>query len=241
MEALLKHLSASRSQQASHSLSRLSQSTGLEPWRPRMQEGQLQQAAIRRSVSFRYPSTRQLRRTLCNRQPASAADLAALTTDRLETIARRFRDGNTSDWRHYWDFGEGKSPARPRHEELCRDSLQSDLRPGLELLGIDAQPEGRYADDKHAETWVTFREFNVPVEIKKSAHPRLWTSMRDQLVRKCTRRPRLRWLRSPFSPVVWRGSGDVPARWTRPRSARDLKHAPARSLTESERLKCPSL
>ena len=237
VESLIEHLSEDPSQQASRSLSRLSQLTELESWRPRIQEGQLQQTAIRRSVSFRYVSTHQLRRTLDNRQPASAADLAALTTDHLQAIARRVRGGNTSGWRQYWDFGKGKSPAKPRHEDLCRDSLLNDLHSELESLEINAQPEGRYADDKRADIRVSYREFNVPVEIKKNTHRELWTSVIDQLVRKYTRDPGCDGY--GVYVVLWFGGDGV---WfspsgIRPRSARKLKDALVRSLTASERLK----
>ena len=131
VDGLIKQLSEHPSQQATHSLSRLSQSAELNPWRPQIQEGQSQQTAIRRSVSFRYMSTRQLRQTLYNQQPASAADLATITTDHIESIAKSVRDGNTSDWRQYWDFAKGRSPSKPRHEELCRDLLLSNLRSRL--------------------------------------------------------------------------------------------------------------
>lgn len=237
VEILIKHLSKDPSLKASRSLSRLSEATELEAWRPRVQEGQLQQTAIRRSVSFRYVPTRQLRRTLHNLQPASAADLAALTTDHLETIARRVRDGNTSDWRQYWDFDGGKSPVKPKHEELCRDSLLRDLRSELKPLEIDAQPEGRYADDKRADIWVSYGGFNTPVEIKKSVHRDLWTSIRDQLVRKYTRDPGCDGYGVYL--VLWFGGNGVrlSPSGIRPRSARELKDALVRSLTPSERLK----
>lgn len=237
VEALIKHLSENPSQPASHSLLRLSQSTDLGPWRPRIQEGRLQQAEIRRSVSFRYASTPQLRRTLDNRQPASAADLAALTSDHLETIAKRVRDGNTSDWRQYWHCEARKSPSKPKHEELCRDSLLSDLGLVLEPLGIDAHPEGVYADDRRADIRVSYGKLNVPVEIKKSTHRELWTSIRDQLVGKYTRDPGCDGY--GVYVVLWFGADRVrsPPSGMRPRSGRDLKNALLRSLTEGERLR----
>ena len=237
VEALIKRLSEDPSQRASRSLSRLLRSPQLESWQSLLQEAQLRQATIRRSVSFRYVSIRKLHQTLNNRQPTGAADLAALTTDQLETIASRIRDGNTSGWRQYWDFGKGKSPAKPRHEDLCRDLLLDDLRLGLENLNIDAQPEGRYADDKRADIKVSYREFNVPIEIKKSLHKELWTSMRNQLVQKYTRDPGCDG--HGIYVVLWFGmDGAVPSpNGMRPRSARELKATLVDSLTPSERLK----
>lgn len=237
VDGLIKRLSQNPSQQAAHSLSRLSQSAELERWRSHIREGQMQQRAIRRSTSFHYVSTQRLRRTLYNRQPANAADLAAITTDQLETIAMRVRDGNTSGWRQYWDFAKGKSPLKPRHEELCRDSLLSDLGPRLERLEIDAQPEGHYADDTRADIRVAYGNFNVPVEIKKSSHRGLWTSMQDQLVRKYTRDPGCDGC--GVYVVLWFGSDRVmpSPEGRRPSSARALKDALVRSLRTKERLK----
>lgn len=197
----------------------------------------MQQPAIRRSVSFRYVSASQLRQTLYNLQPTNAADLAAITTNQLEAIAMRVRDGNTSDWRQYWDCVGGRSPEKPRNEELCRDLLLSDLRSRLERLEIDAQPDGYYADDMRADVRVAFREFNVPVEIKKSSHRGLWTSIRDQLVG--------RYVRDPVCDgygvyvVLWFGSdGAVSSpEGMRPSSAKALKDALVRSLGKNERLK----
>ncbi|MDE0123424.1 MAG: hypothetical protein OXN97_02495 [Bryobacterales bacterium] len=238
VEGLIKQLSEDPSEQATNSLSGLSQSAELKRWRLRIQEGQLHQTAIRRSVSFRYVSIQRLYRTLYNQQPVNAADLAAITTDQLETIALEVRDGNTSGWRQYWDFAKGKSPLKPQHEGLCRDSLLSDLRSELKRLDIDAQPEGRYADDKRADIRVAYRNrFNVPVEIKKSTHRGLWTSVRDQLVRKYTRDPGCDGY--GVYVVLWFGSdGAVSSpEGIRPSSANALKDALVGSLGKNERLK----
>ena len=59
----------------------------------------------------------------------------------------------------------------------------------LAPLGVDAQPEGTYADDKRADIRVSCDGFNVPIEIKKSEHSDLWTAVRRQLIAKYTRDP----------------------------------------------------
>ena len=85
--------------------------------------------------------------------------LAALTMDALSDMAKRVRDGNTSDWRQYWNMNSPKQPVTPKHEDLCRDALLSDLRLKLERVEvhvkINAQREGSYADDKRADICVT--------------------------------------------------------------------------------------
>ena len=59
----------------------------------------------------------------------------------------------------------------------------------MEQLDIDAQPEGRYANDKRSDIRVYFGGSNVPVEIKKNSHQKLWSSLRDQLIAKYTSAP----------------------------------------------------
>ena len=54
---------------------------------------------------------------------------------------------------------------------------------------VDAQPEGRYANDRRADIRISCRDFQVPVEIKKDAHPNVWSALRDQLIARYTRDP----------------------------------------------------
>ena len=75
------------------------------------------------------------------------------------------------------------------HEDHCRDRLLSDLQTRVEPFGIDAAPEGRYADERRSDIRVSYGGFNVPVEIKKSNHRNLWSAIRNQLIAKYTRDP----------------------------------------------------
>ncbi|MCY4613305.1 MAG: hypothetical protein OXB94_06775, partial [Nitrospira sp.] len=137
----INRLASVPSRDATAALESLSSDKSLHPWRYRLLDVTYQQNITRREASFRHKDVDQVLQVLDNLKPANAADLAALTTDILSDVAKRIRDGNTSDWRQYWN---GDSP---KHEDLCRDMLLSDLRLKLEPLGIDAQPEVRYADD----------------------------------------------------------------------------------------------
>ena len=114
------------------------------------------------------------------------ADLAALTLEHLNEIARTIRDGNTSDWKQYWNVDRHGRPQNPRPEDTCRDALLSDLRNGLMRLGVEVQPEGRYVNDKRADIRVSYAGFNVPVEIKRSCHRDLWSAVRSQLIARYT-------------------------------------------------------
>ena len=62
-------------------------------------------------------------------------------------------------------------PQEPKPENSCRNALLSALRDHLPR-GVEAQPEGQYANDTRADIRVSCADFNVPVEIKKSSHPK---------------------------------------------------------------------
>ena len=109
--------------------------------------------------------------------------------DVLEELSKQIRDSSTSDWRQYWNVDEYNRPVGPKPEDACRDALLSDLRSRVSHLGIDAQPEGRYADDKRSDIRASFGGFNVPVEIKRSCHRDLWTAIKSQLIPRYTRDP----------------------------------------------------
>lgn len=55
--------------------------------------------------------------------------------------------------------------------------------------GADAQPEGQYAADRRADVSVAFKDFRIPVEIKKNTHSDLWTDIDNQLTAKYTTDP----------------------------------------------------
>ena len=154
----------------------------LRPWKPHLVDADCQQNIVRREAEFRYCDMRQVLETLDSKNPANAADLAALACEKLKEIMNDIRCSNTSDWRQYWNVDKHTRPERPRPENACRDSLASGLRARLESYGIDVQPEGNYANDRRADIRVACQGFNVPVEIKRSCHRDLWSAIRTQLI-----------------------------------------------------------
>ena len=105
-----------------------------------------------------------------------------------------------------YSYGESRKPVSRIHEDLCRDRPLSDSQQRLRSHDIDAQPGGRNADDKRADIRATSDMSNVPVEIKKSVHPKLWKSLRDQLIAKHTRDPGA----DGIYLVLWFGEERVP-------------------------------
>ena len=185
---MIQRLAESPTEEAGAALEVLAAETTLSRWRPALLRARDDQRVIRRDAVYRHPDVKQICQTLDDGTPANPADLAALITDRLGELADRIRNGNTDDWRQYWNEDKHGRPRTPKHEESCRDALLSDLRQSLPDE-LDAQPEGEYANDKRADIRISCRDFQVPVEIKKNSHPKLWSRLRDQLIAQYTRDP----------------------------------------------------
>ena len=118
----------------------------------------------------------------------------------------------------------------------CRDALLSDLRPRLSTLDVSAEPEGRYAAGTMADIRVSSGGFNVPVELKRSMSPDLWTAVGDQLIP--------RYARDPGADgrgiylVFWFGSGGLcrnPPSGRRPENAGELERRLRATLSEDAR------
>ena len=182
VEGFMEQLATISTPDASHALETLSSDNNLRPWHSLLMDAAHRQGATRREAEFTYADTAQVLETLACGAPANAADLLALTLEYLNEIARTIRDGNTSDWKQYWNVDQHNRPRNPRPEDACRDALLSDLRNRLMRLGVDVQPEGRYADGKRADIRVSCSGFNIPVEIKRSCHRDLWSAIRTQLI-----------------------------------------------------------
>ena len=232
-------LAADPSRSAADILESLATDVHLIPWQPDLNHAVHRQNELRRESCFRHGDIRQVIQVLDNRRPANAADLAALTTEYLRDISRNIRDGNTSDWKQYWNVDRYNRAERPKPEDACRDAILSDLKDRLKPLNIDAQPEGRYADDKRSDIRVSFGKFNVPVEIKKSCHRDLWSAIRRQLIAKYTRDPGAHGY--GIYLVFWFGNtehcrptpGDKPP----PKSAAQLDERLRDTLSEEEKRK----
>ncbi len=232
---LINRLASLPSRDATRALESLQSDNALYPWRYRLIDAAYQQNITRREANFRHKDVDQVLQVLDNLKPANAADLAALTMDILADMAKRIRDGNTSDWRQYWT--PSKKPVTPEHEDFCRDALLSDLRLKLAPLGIDAQPEGHYADNKRSDIRVSYCDFNVPVEIKKNKHPDLWSAIKTQLITKYTRDPGADGY--GIYLVFWFGTEgcQMPPSGKRPTSAHELRERLLDTLSADEKFK----
>ena len=186
VNGLVQRLAASPAKDASNALNRLLTELALSRWHDVLSQARDAQQVTWRDASYSHPTIEQVCQTLNDGKPANAADLAGLVMDQLDKIACKIRGGPTSDWRQYWNVDQYNRPTCEKPEDACRDNLLSDLQNRLEQLDIDAQPEGRYTNDKRSDIRVYFGGFNVPVEIKKNSHQKLWSSLRNQLIAQYT-------------------------------------------------------
>ena len=187
--AFVDQLASIPNQAATEALEALSSDDDLLPQRAWLNEAKYEQNFRRREAEFRYCNIQHLEQVLAGHKPANVAGLATLTIEYLREISSNIRDGNTSDWHQYWNVDPNNRPQAPKPENGCRDALLSNLQSRFSRLGIDAQPEGRHADDNRSDIRVSYDSFNVPVEVKRSCHRDLWSAIGKQLIARYTRDP----------------------------------------------------
>lgn len=180
---------------ATKEIERLLTLSNLSHWHNSLRHALHNQRIAQRKAMFRHLSVKDIKSTLANLQPINAADLVALTYDHLCDITKKIRDSNTNDYKLYWNYEVKYKKlinTKSKPEDDCRDVLLSNLKERLGKLGIDAQREGSYADDKRADIRISFggaNGFNIPIEIKKDSHKDVWNAIYSQLIPKYTRDP----------------------------------------------------
>jgi len=192
VRSLIEQLGADPGEAATRELQRLRSMSVLEAWHQALRGAGYRQTTLRREAEFAHPDACQVNRALMGGSPASAADLAALTLEVIDDLARDICSASTDDFKQYWNVDRYNRPETPRPENACRDALLSDLKARVARFRVEAQPEGRYGEDKRADIRASFggaAGFNVPVEIKRDSHRDLWTAIRKQLIGRYTRDP----------------------------------------------------
>lgn len=214
--------------EAISALADLADDATLTKWRGMLLRARDSQAEHHRVTNYKAPTLREIRNALKGGPPASAGDLAALVTDKLQQLADRIRNGNTDDWIQYWhtdhEDPKGRRVVKPKPEDLCRDHLLSDLQLLLEAYEVDASPEGHHAEDARSDIITIHGVHAVLVEIKKTESKDLWSAIEKQLVAKYLRDPRSGGY--GIYLVFWFGADHLkrsPPQGTRPESPEELR------------------
>ena len=209
-------------------LADLADDATLTKWHGMLLRARDSQAERHRVTNYKAPTLREIRNALKGGPPASADDLAALVTDKLQQLVDRIRNGNTDDWIQYWhtdhEDRKGRRVVKSKPEDLCRDHLLSDLQLLLEAYGVDASPEGHHAEDARSDIITIHGVHAVLVEIKKAESKNLWSAIENQLVAKYLRDPRSGGY--GIYLVFWFGADHLkrsPPEGTRPESPEELR------------------
>lgn len=188
LDHVINNLGSRPSSEAGASLDSLLADPELSSWHGLLSAVRTTQHALRRDAEFLHPTLQRACETLLRGGPANVCDLAALTVDTIDVIARRIRTSNANEWRQYWNEGPHGIPSRPRVEEACRDAFLTALRPLLPP-SVRAEPEGQQVNRNRADLAITAGDFEIPVEAKKNSHRDLWSAIDNQLVAKYTLDP----------------------------------------------------
>jgi hypothetical protein len=237
MKELIERLGNCTSQVATEELERARTDESLKSWWFWLGGATDSQRAIRREADFSYASADAVCRVLAGRDPVDSADLAALTADALMNLADRIRYGNTSDWKQYWTRAGHMSEWQPLNENDCRDVLLPRLKSVLPSLSFDCQREPNYLDGMRADIRVAFLGFGVPIEIKKSDHRSVWSSIQSQLIPKYTQDPEC--AGCGIYVVFWFGREFLqsPPSGRKPLSPKQMREMLIDSLEEDQRRK----
>jgi hypothetical protein len=176
--------------EAAQELERLLGLPDMSKLRRSLEGARHQQRLQRREAEYRFLPVESVASILANREPASVADLAALTLDLLDDIAQQIRNDNDDGFKAFWNI-ESRQGKNQREENLCRDTLLTRLRPQLKALGIGGDPEVDHHNDTRADLRLDYRDrFSLPIEIKRDSNRELWTGLRKQLIGQYAQAPK---------------------------------------------------
>ena len=171
--------------EASAALADLAGDPVLAKWSGKLRRARDEQAETRRAATRRAPAVTEVREALRGGPPGSAADLAALVSERLRQLGKRTRDESSDAWIRYWrgdpEDPKGRRVISPMPENACRKVLAWDLQPLLEPHRVVVSQDEQVAEERHPDIMAHHHPHAVPIEIKHTASPDLWTAASDQL------------------------------------------------------------
>lgn len=242
VRGLIQRLGASPGENAAAALERLLSLPSLAHWQNSLLHARQVQRINWRRTAFSHATVQAVETTLAGMQPASHADLMSLLMDHLRDIARKLRDGATNGYKDFWNVDAHGRCEHPKPENDGRDTLLWRLEERLKGLGIDAQREGSYADNKRADIRVWFgtagRGINVPIEIKCDYHPDLWRAIHEQLIPRYTRDPGADGY--GIYLVLWFGGKKLPIApdgGRKPKSAEELEQRLRNTIAPEDRFR----
>ncbi len=230
----IRMLGATPDAGATAALEALMADSQLARWRFHLVRAADDQRVIRREDEYRHPTFEEVVEALDNGAPAGPADLAALVVDRLDDIQAQIRHANTDGWKAFWNEDSYGEPTCPKREESGTNALLDKLRPALPA-GVRAEPEAHYARDARADIGVSYRDWRIPIEVKRNSHRELWRAAREQLMAKYAIDPGAAGY--GIYLVLWFGREhtQLPPKGRRPADPEGLRRQLEDTLTDQER------
>lgn len=153
---------------------------GDSSWRDVLSHEIEKHRGVRRDQLAKFFSSEDVLSILAARGAVNAFDLRALVVDELENIAAEIQSSALNDWRLYWD-GRG-TELIPKVENDCRDAVAVKLRERLRRYGnFTVDPESASSGYTRADLKVSYENYSVPIEVKRTSHGHLWFGHTGQL------------------------------------------------------------
>lgn len=192
IESLIGLLGARADADAGIALEDLAAQTRLAPWRNALRHAAHSHETVRREAGFRHPEVAEVLAALRDEAPAGPGDLAALTLEHLDQLAKHIRDGASNAYRFFWDF-HPDGTRTPKIENECRNILMDQMEHRLLPHHATVDKEAHFVEDKRADLGVRFDGWRLPIEIKKDSYREkgkdIWNALRLQLIDQYLRGP----------------------------------------------------
>ena len=132
----------------------------------------------RRAFAAAHHSTATLedvRSVLLLGKPTNVSDLQVLFLEELDFYQTKIRTGQTDPYLTYWEGDD------PHIENYCRDRLLDGLEQRMQAYGVRVHKEGAMANETRVDLLLTCDDFDLPVEIKRQWHAKVWSAASEQL------------------------------------------------------------
>ena len=116
-----------------------------------------------------------VRSVLLSGKPTNVSDLQMLFLEELAKYQAMVRTGQTDTYLTYWEGDE------PHIENYCRDRLLDGLEQQMQTYGVRVHKEGAMANETRVDLLLSCGDFDLPVEIKRQWHAKVWSAASDQL------------------------------------------------------------
>jgi hypothetical protein len=191
-----------------------------------------------RSSFFTHASVASAANTLSNHAPGNALDLSALIRQHLNDLQKRLQGDESNGLQKFWGDPVNGENRKPHVENTCRDRLLEMLQPAMAGQNVTLEKEAAHANDTRADlraaTMVAGVKKVVPIEIKPTYNPKVWTAWRDQLDHRYTTHPAAEGV--GIYLVLWFGSPKVDVGESiKPTSAADFQQQLAEKIPTQDR------